>query len=149
MKFDENLVFIKFHQSSFFFQNLDFFDALWWNLMKNYVFIKFHQNSFFFKTLIFLMNFDEICFHQILSKFSFFFKTLILLMKFDEIWWKQCFHQILSKFNFYFQSLEFFDEPVKKKLIELDRIGLALIFLKPFFQFINPFKTKTNRLNSF
>ena len=34
-----------------------------------------------------------------------------------------------------------------KKLIELDRIGLALIFVKTFFQFINLFKTKTNSLD--
>ena len=72
-------------------------------------------------------------------------------MKFDENHVFIKFHQISSKFNFYFQNLVFFDEPVKKtnKLIELDRIGLALIFLKHVFQFMNLFKTKTNSFNIF
>ena len=55
------------------------------------------------------------------------------------------------KVHFLFSKPGFFDEPVKKtnKLIELDRIGLALIFLKQYFFNLNLFKTKTNSLNIF
>ena len=69
-------------------------------------------------------------------------------MKFDE-------NHVFIKFHqssiFIFKTLFFCDEPVKKtnKLIELDRIGLALIFLKHVFQFMNLFKTKTNSFNIF
>ena len=50
-------------------------------------------------------------------------------MKFDE-------NQVFIKFHqssVFFNTMIFFDEPVQKtnKLIELDRIGLALTFLKP------------------
>ena len=68
-------------------------------------------------------------------------------MKSDE---NHVFIKFYQSSIFIFKALNFLMSLLKtNKLIELDRIGLALIFLKHFFQFINPFKTKTNNLNIF
>ena len=114
IKFDENIVFIRFHQISSEESRFWKKPELWWNLMKFGENMVFHQiSSTFIKKIKILkkkMNFDEIWwkhgfssnfikFHQSSSKKSRFWKKKWTLMKFDENQVFIKFHQISSKFT--------------------------------------------------